>query len=433
MKRLAPSVFGALLALGLLSSPTSAAPQGPWVLPATSLSAAGQDAETPVVTTCPDGSTIVVWIRNDGNHNTVQAAIRPPGGGAFGTPIDLSTPGQNASDPDVATGADGTTTAVWQRYNGANTIVQAATRPAGGTFGTPVDLSTPGQDAGYPDVAIAPDGTTTAIWRRYNGSNTIVQAATRAPGGTFGTPVDLSTPGQNTDDQQVVTGPDGTTTAVWQRYNGSNTIVQAATRPAGGTFDTPVDLSTPGQNAFQPQITTGPDGTTTAVWRRFDGSNTIVQAATRVPGGAFGTPVDLSTPGESAYEPAVATGPDGTTTAVWDRYDGSNTIVQAVSTAQPVFPLQVVRTGSGAGTVTSTPSGIDCGTSCSAEYPSFTKVTLNATSTSGSTFTGWSGEGCSGSSTCQVTMQQARSVTAEFTADDVPVVTPPAGQPKLAT
>ena len=331
MKRLAPSVFGALLALGLLSSPTSAAPQGPWVLPATSLSAAGQDAETPVVTTCPDGSTIVVWIRNDGNHNTVQAAIRPPGGGAFGTPIDLSTPGQNASDPDVATGADGTTTAVWQRYNGANTIVQAATRPAGGTFGTPVDLSTPGQDAGYPDVAIAPDGTTTAIWQRYNGSNT------------------------------------------------------------------------------------------------------IVQAATRVPGGAFGTPVDLSTPGESAYEPAVATGPDGTTTAVWDRYDGSNTIVQAVSTAQPVFPLQVVRTGSGAGTVTSTPSGIDCGTSCSAEYPSFTKVTLNATSTSGSTFTGWSGEGCSGSSTCQVTMQQARSVTAEFTADDVPVVTPPAGQPKLAT
>ena len=330
MKRLAPSVFGALLALGLLSSPTSAAPQGPWVLPATSLSAAGQDAETPVVTTCPDGSTIVVWIRNDGNHN----------------------------------------------------VVQAATRPAGGTVGNPVDLSTPGQDAGYPDVAIAPDGTTTAIWRRYNGSNTIVQAATRAPGGAFGTPVDLSTPGQDT---------------------------------------------------CYPLVTTGSDGTTTAVWFRSDGSNTIVQAATRVPGGAFGTPVDLSTPGESAYEPAVATGPDGTTTAVWDRYDGSNTIVQAVSTAQPVFPLQVVRTGSGAGTVTSTPSGIDCGTSCSAEYPSFTKVTLNATSTSGSTFTGWSGEGCSGSSTCQVTMQQARSVTAEFTADDVPVVTPPAGQPKLAT
>ena len=433
MKRLAPSVFGALLALGLLSSPTSAAPQGPWVLPATSLSAAGQDAETPVVTTCPDGSTIVVWIRNDGNHNTVQAAIRPPGGGAFGTPIDLSTPGQNASDPDVATGADGTTTAVWQRYNGANTIVQAATRPAGGTFGTPVDLSTPGQDAGYPDVAIAPDGTTTAIWRRYNGSNTIVQAATRPAGGTFDTPVDLSTPGQNAFQPQITTGPDGTTTAVWRRFDGANTIVQAATRPAGGAFGTPVDLSTPGQDTGSPLVTTGSDGTTTAVWFRSDGSNTIVQAATRVPGGAFGTPVDLSTPGESAYEPAVATGPDGTTTAVWDRYDGSNTIVQAVSTAQPVFPLQVVRTGSGAGTVTSTPSGIDCGTSCSAEYPSFTKVTLNATSTSGSTFTGWSGEGCSGSSTCQVTMQQARSVTAEFTADDIPVVTPPAGQPKLAT
>src|SRR5205085_989299 len=43
-----------------------------------------------------------------------------------------------------------------------------------------------------------------------------------------------------------------------------------------------------------------------------------------------------------------------------------------------------------------------------------TSVTLTAAA-SGSTFTGWSGEGCSGTSTCTVRLRQARSVTATFT------------------
>ena len=42
-------------------------------------------------------------------------------------------------------------------------------------------------------------------------------------------------------------------------------------------------------------------------------------------------------------------------------------------------------------------------------------VTLTATPTVSSDFTGWSGEGCTGTSTCIVTLDQARSVTATFT------------------
>src|SRR6266508_4033728 len=76
--------------------------------------------------------------------------------------------------------------------------------------------------------------------------------------------------------------------------------------------------------------------------------------------------------------------------------------------------LTVTRTGSGTGTVTSDPAGIDCGAVCSADFDDGTVVTLTATAASGSRFAGWSGEGCSGTGTCQVTMDQARSVTATF-------------------
>ncbi|MCU0294004.1 MAG: choice-of-anchor J domain-containing protein, partial [Thermoanaerobaculaceae bacterium] len=76
--------------------------------------------------------------------------------------------------------------------------------------------------------------------------------------------------------------------------------------------------------------------------------------------------------------------------------------------------LTVDRTGTGSGTVTSTPPGIDCGATCSAQFDYQTAVSLAPTAATGSTFTGWSGA-CSGTGACQVAMDQARSVTAAFT------------------
>ena len=522
------------LTLGSLASAASAAPQGPWVVPAADLSAAGQTAARQQVATGPDGTTTAVWQRSDGSNSIIQAATRAPGGsfetpvdlsasgedardpriaispdgtvtvvwrrsdgisviiqaatrppgGSFGTPVDLSASGQDANDVDVATAGDGTTTVAWQRSNGSNIMIQAATRPPGGSFGIPVDVSPAGSSSFAPDVAassegttsigwvrfngsnsalelatrppggsfgagafvsastvelgraslvIAPDGTTTAVWQGTDGSNSIIQAATRPPGGSFGSVVDLSEAGQDAafsfvpyGRSQVASGPDGETTVVWIRSNGVNEIVQAATRPPGGSFGTPVDLSGSGQDAVDPRVSTGSDGTSTVVWTRSNALNTIVQATSRTPGGSFGLQTDLSTPGGSAFIPQVATAADGSATAVWARFDGSNNIVQSASTAQPSPTLSVEKDGTGTGTVTSDPAGINCGTDCSEDYLSFTTVTLTATPDSGSSFTGWSGGGCSGTGTCEVTMLEATTVTADFTADP-----PPAGKPKL--
>jgi uncharacterized repeat protein (TIGR02543 family) len=67
----------------------------------------------------------------------------------------------------------------------------------------------------------------------------------------------------------------------------------------------------------------------------------------------------------------------------------------------------------GAGTVTSSPAGINCGSACSSSFPSGTQVTLSATAASGMVFRGWSGA-CTGSVACVVAMSAARSVTATF-------------------
>jgi hypothetical protein len=78
--------------------------------------------------------------------------------------------------------------------------------------------------------------------------------------------------------------------------------------------------------------------------------------------------------------------------------------------------LTANKAGSGGGSVASSPSGINCGVDCSEDYDNGTLVTLTATPGPGSTFTGWSGAGCSGTGTCAVTLNSDQTATANFAA-----------------
>jgi Fe-S cluster biogenesis protein NfuA/uncharacterized protein (DUF2141 family) len=79
------------------------------------------------------------------------------------------------------------------------------------------------------------------------------------------------------------------------------------------------------------------------------------------------------------------------------------------------YALTVGKAGTGSGTVTSSPAGVNCGATCSASFNSGTSVTLTAAPAAGSTFAGWSGA-CTGTGTCTVNMGATQSVTATFAA-----------------
>ena len=81
---------------------------------------------------------------------------------------------------------------------------------------------------------------------------------------------------------------------------------------------------------------------------------------------------------------------------------------------QILYTLTVSKSGTGNGTVTSSPAGINCGSDCSETYTKVQKVKLTAKADANSTFTGWSGGGCSGTKTCTVTVDTAVTVTADF-------------------
>jgi len=81
------------------------------------------------------------------------------------------------------------------------------------------------------------------------------------------------------------------------------------------------------------------------------------------------------------------------------------------SAAAPILAL--VRTGGGTGTISSSPAGISCGSTCFASFAAGTKVALAAQPSADSAFTGWSGA-CTGRGSCVVNLVAPRVVTANF-------------------
>lgn len=79
----------------------------------------------------------------------------------------------------------------------------------------------------------------------------------------------------------------------------------------------------------------------------------------------------------------------------------------------PPLALNISKSGTGTGTVTSSPGAISCGSTCSATFAFGSSVSLAAAPSAGSTFTGWGGA-CSGTGACTVAMNSPQSVSASF-------------------
>jgi hypothetical protein len=373
---------GGLVAAGLPAAAASAAPA--WLAPV-NLSEAGQSALEPQVAVDAQGGVVAVWKRN----SIIQASSRPAGGG-WQTPVDLSegvepntvepyepdvamdgagdavavwsfpVPGtghvefitqaavrpagawQRAEDisaagesnPQVAIDPRGDAIAVWTLYDGTshNQIIQAASRPADGAWQPPVTLSEIGQNAYSPQVAVDPHGDAMVIWQSYNGTNYVAQAAYRPVGGSWQAAVDLSEAGRSAASPKVIFDPEGDAVAIWELVfnctgcSRNGEIIQAAYRPVGGSWQAAVDLSEAGLIAEEAHVALDAQGNAVAVWERerpTNKSSRVIQAAYRPVGGSWQAAVDLSGEGESAGEPRVALDPQGDAIVVWDSLNGS--------------------------------------------------------------------------------------------------------------
>jgi len=308
---------------------------GSWSAPVT-LSAAG--AGSALVAAGPEGNVTAVWLleREEGRRSVVQNATRSVGG-SWSAPVTLSPPRKAARSPQIALDPQGGATVVWEEeYSGA---IESSTRSSGGIWSPPVRLSANGAVGDWPQVAVDSQGNATAVWASRASNSRRIQTATRPVGGTWSSPVSISKVGhRHVQDPQIVVSPQGEATAIWQRSNGSYLVVQGATRPAGGSWLRPVDITTGhGRGGQHLQLVVDSRGNETAIWEGYDtrpGPNFAIQAAKHSPGGAWSRPVDISRWTKSLGEPQIAVDSQGRSTAIWIIGTEGGAVIQSATSVR---------------------------------------------------------------------------------------------------
>ncbi len=139
--------------------------------------------------------------------------------------------------PDVTVDAQGNTTAVWQNVSG----IQAAIRPAGGSWLAPQTVATPG--GGEPQIASDSNGDVIVVAPRQGpGRSTGIQAVLRPSGGSFSPAQMISTRG-NDFSPRIAMNARGDAFVAWERDAARGCLVEAAFRPANGRWSKPRVLS----------------------------------------------------------------------------------------------------------------------------------------------------------------------------------------------
>ena len=169
----------------------------------------------------------------------------------------------------------------------------------------------------------------------------------------------------------IAVSPDGNKVYVASELGNSVSVIDATTNQVTARltgFVTPVGIAV------------SPDGSHLLVVNRGNSTISAVRTAT------YGSDAIIQV---GAGPAGIAVSPDGKQAYVTNSADNS------VGQIGGTFALTLAKVGTGIGTVTSIPAGIDCGTNCQGSFAAGTTVTLLAAPDAGSTFSGWSGDpGC---------------------------------------
>ena len=209
----------------------------------------------------------------------------------------------------------------------------------------------------------------------------------------------------------------------WTSSNPSVATISASGLVTGVARGTSTITATDGFGNVASTTVTVRQLLTLAVVRQGDGLGTLTSNPAGIACGATCTASFMS---DSPVTLTAAAGIDSIFTG-WTGCDSVSgaTCTVTMSNARSVtaifmlqrFTLSVSKTSVllGNGTVTPSPSGINCGTACSSDYVVRTQVTLTAAPALGSLFTGWSGCDAVNGASCTVAMTAAKRVTASFT------------------
>jgi hypothetical protein len=211
-----------------------------------------------------------------------------------------------------------------------------------------VSVSGSGRRVAVAEPAAGADGTLAVTWESrlpgtdgyYTSARTL--ASIRSPGASWGAESLLSDPDIEGRYPHLGVGPDGTTTVVWESYDGANAQVATRVRQ-GGSWQPQRVLTESVDSEYGPQLAMGADGTAVVTFRNLEQGTGV---AIRPPGSAWRPTDFVATAALTGYERSVAVG-GGTVAVLWTYgYDSALLAVVADHLLPlPPLPSPIAETG----------------------------------------------------------------------------------------
>jgi len=393
-------------------------------------------ANVPKLGVDSEGTIFVAWHDDrTGDSWDVYVAASHDGGASFDASVRVNPHVADSwsFEPDLAVAPDDTLLVSWQRYAYDADALQwdyeamvATSSDGGASFTTPLVVNDGSGWQYKTSIEVGPSGTVYAAWTdTRSGGSDIYFASSSDGGATFGANVLVnSTTASSQGYPEIAVDALDTVYVVWndgRRYaDGSNDVYLARSLDSGASFDdetlvNDADISTEADYMY-PSISAVGKGHVGVAWYDKRTGDWDVYLSRSDDRGASFLPSwrinDLTANGQSVPDLWMAA--DGAVHCAYrDNSADDFDIYYVRDDTVPRHALHVGTAGLGSGTVTSLPAGIDCGGSCEAAFLEGADVTLTATDGPNSVFAGWDGA-CTGSTACQVTLDEELWVNATF-------------------
>jgi PKD repeat protein len=315
---------------------------------AVKLHATGSFARESAFTIDPTGRIFVVWSGKLAADPTprIYFVKSTDGGATFSAPLAINGNTGYAVLPNIAADRNGNLVVGWYDLSGDAAVVGwSRSTNAGTSFGTPVAVFDSPVVFTRPAVAIDSKNNAYLAWNQQSSSASAIRLSISKAGGAFGAPATVSDSSVLAFAPDLAVGPDDSlglamyTRAIVSNLTQNRVIAFQRSTNGGGSFSSPVYLSSAADQSYVPAVAFEPSGAIDVVWEEFDGNDvqSDVWVARSTNGGAgFSAPVNLSRngglsggsadPGGGLGGPgraSVSAGANGTLVVSWADDTGS--------------------------------------------------------------------------------------------------------------
>jgi hypothetical protein len=301
--------------------------------------------EEPQVTIARGGQVTAIWSANDEGHSTtpfIRSATQSARGTEWSAPVGL--PGSiEGESPEVAATPAGEVVGIWSASYDEESGLEVSSRPPSGKWRLAKRLDNPGAFA-KPLLAITSKGDAVGVWvKEFGEGSQVLQVATRKPSGRW--EVKTLAPKSYSYSPSIVTEPGGRAKVVWVLGEplGEGGDVVSSTLSPGGNWSAPTSLAAEGlrlPGAADPEIAVTESDEAIAAWTTGGllGEETTIQGASKPRGQPWSEPTDISNspapPQPGASELRIAVAPSGEAFAVWHTFNGTEWVID-VATRPP--------------------------------------------------------------------------------------------------